>query len=54
MFAKKCSVVGLMKMAATMAFSTNARAPGVMETVLRTVRKNLLSNADQLIMLLSR
>lgn len=54
MFAKKISVVGLMKMAATVAYSTNARAPGVMETVLGNVRKNLLPHADQLIMLLSR
>ena len=53
MFAKKISVVGLMKMAATLAFSEGARMPGVMEHVLDGVRKNLLANADQLIMLLS-
>ena len=53
MFEKKISVVGLMKMASTVAFSTNARLPGVMETVLEMVRKNLLANADQLIKLLS-
>ena len=53
MFAKKISVVGLMKMAATLAFSESARLPGVMEHVLGGVRKNLLANADQLIMLLS-
>lgn len=53
MFTKKISVVGLMKMASTMAYSTNARLPGVMERVLGIVRKNLLANADQLIYLLS-
>lgn len=53
MFAKKISVVGLMKMAATLAFSEGARMPGVMERVLGGVRKNLLANADQLIKLLS-
>ena len=53
MFAKKISVVGLMKMASTLAFSEGARMPGVMERVLGGVRKNLLANADQLIMLLS-
>ena len=53
LFEKKISVVGLMKMASTLAFSTNARLPGVMESVLATVRKNLLENAEQLIKLLS-
>lgn len=53
LFEKKISVVGLMKMASTVAFSTNARLPGVMDTVLEIVRKNLLANADQLIKLLS-
>ena len=53
LFEKKISVVGLMKMASTVVFSTNARLPGVMETVLDTVRKNLLPNADQLIKLLT-
>ena len=53
MFTKKIYVVGLMKMASTLAFSTNARLPGVMEGVLRMVRQNLLANADQLIKLLS-
>ena len=53
LFAKKISVVGLMKMASTLAFSEGARMPGVMESVLGGVRKNLLANADQLIMLLS-
>jgi len=53
MFAKKISVVGLMKMASTLAFSEGARMPGVMEHVLGGVRKNLLANADQLIKLLS-
>lgn len=53
MFAKKISVVGLMKMASTVAFSENARLPGVMESVIATVRKNLLANADQLIKMLS-
>ena len=53
LFEKKVSVVGLMKMASTMAFSTNARLPGVMENVLEIVRKNLLANAEQLIKLLS-
>jgi uncharacterized protein (TIGR02172 family) len=53
LFAKKISVVGLMKMASTMAFSSGARAPGVMENVLSIVRKNLLEHADQLIKLLS-
>ena len=53
LFEKKISVVGLMKMASTMAFSTNARLPGVMERVLNIVRTNLLANADQLIKLLS-
>lgn len=53
LFAKKISVVGLMKMASTMAFSTGARVPGVMETVLANVRNNLLANAEQMIKLLS-
>ena len=53
LFEKKLSVVGLMKMASTVAFSTNARLPGVMESVLNTVRTNLLANAEQLIQLLS-
>ena len=53
LFEKKISVVGLMKMASTVAFSTNARLPGVMETVLDMVRKNLLANADQLMKLLA-
>ena len=53
LFEKKVSVVGLMKMASTMAFSTNARLPGVMENVLAIVRQNLLANAEQLIKLLS-
>ena len=53
LFEKKLSVVGLMKMASTMAFSTRARLPGVMENVLAIVRQNLLANAEQLIMLLS-
>ena len=53
MFAKKISVVALMKMASTVAFSSNARVPGVMQHVLAGVRKNLLANADQLIKLLS-
>ena len=53
MFAKKISVVGLMKMASTLAFSESARLPGVMENVLGGVRKNLLANADQLIKLLA-
>ena len=53
LFEKKLSVVGLMKMASTVAFSTNARLPGVMENVLAIVRTNLLANAEQLIKLLS-
>lgn len=53
LFEKKVSVVGLMKMASTVAFSTNARLPGVMELVLGNVRTNLLANAEQLIKLLS-
>lgn len=53
LFEKKISVVGLMKMASTMAFSTSARLPGVMEGVLKLVRTNLLANADQLMKLLS-
>ena len=53
MFTQKIYVVGLMKMAATLAFSTSARLPGVMERVLGGVRKNLLANADQLMKLLS-
>ena len=53
LFEKKLSVVGLMKMASTVAFSTNARLPGVMETVLAMVREKLLGNAEQLIGLLS-
>ena len=53
LFEKKLSVVGLMKMASTMAFSTKARLPGVMENVLANVRNNLLANAEQLIQLLS-
>lgn len=53
LFEKKICVVGLMKMASTLAFSTSARLPGVMESVLATVRKNLLENAEQLIKLLS-
>lgn len=53
LFEKKLSVVGLMKMASTMAFSTSARLPGVMENVLAIVRQNLLANAEQLIKLLA-
>lgn len=53
LFEKKISVVGLMKMASTLAFSTNARIPGVMENVLAIVRQKLLANAEQLIQLLS-
>ena len=53
LFEKKICVVGLMKMASTIAFSTNARMPGVMETVLGIVRQKLLPHADQLIKLLS-
>ena len=53
MFTRKVCVVGLMKMASTVAFSENARLPGVMESVIATVRKNLLANADQLIKLLA-
>ena len=53
LFEKKVSVVGLMKMASTMAFSTSARLPGVMEHVLAIVRQNLLANAEQLIKLLA-
>ena len=53
LFVKKASVVGMMKMASTMAFSKEARSPGVMEPLMEMVRKNLLANADQLIMLLS-
>ena len=52
LFEKKVSVVGLMKMASTMAFSTRARLPGVMDNVLAIVRQNLLANAQQLIKLL--
>ena len=53
MFAKKASVVGLMKMACTVAFSSIARTPGVMEHVLAGVRNSLLPNAEQVIRLLS-
>ena len=53
LFTRKVCVVGLMKMASTVAFSENARLPGVMESVIATVRKNLLANADQLIKLLA-
>ncbi len=53
LFAKKITVVGLMKMACTVAFSSMARLPGVMENVLGAVRKNLLPNAEQVIKLLS-
>ena len=53
LFAKKISVVGLMKMASVMAFSSRARLPGVMEGVLSIVRTNLLANAEQLIKLLA-
>ena len=53
LFEKKISVVGMMKMASTIAFSTKARLPGVIESVLAMVRKNLLSNVDQLIKLMS-
>ena len=42
-----------MKMAATMAFSSKARLPGVMERVLGGVRRNLLAHADQMIKLLT-
>ena len=52
-FSRKVSVVGLMKMASTMAFSEGARLPGVMERVIGNVRQNLLANADQMIKLLS-
>ena len=53
MFAKKASVVGMMKMASAMAFSEGARVPGVMEIVIGKVRENLLANAEQVIQLLS-
>ena len=53
LFTKKIYVVGLMKMAATLAFSTKARLPGVMENVLGAVRGRLLANAEQVIKLLS-
>lgn len=53
MFTKKCCVVGLMKMASTLAFSSGARKPGVMEHIIGAVRKNLLANAEQVIMMLS-
>lgn len=42
-----------MKMAATMAFSTKSRMPGVMERVLGGVHSNLLANAEPMIKLLS-
>ena len=50
-FEQKVSVVGLMKMASTVAFSSGARS--VMEGVLAIVRTKLLANAEQLIKLLS-
>ena len=53
LFTKKIYVVGLMKMAATLAFSATARVPGVMERVLGAVRSNLLANAEQVVKLLS-
>ena len=53
LFTKKIYVVGLMKMAATLAFSTKSRMPGVMERVLGGVRSNLLANAEPMIKLLS-
>ena len=53
LFVKKVSVVGLMKMASTLAFSTRSRIPGVMERVIELVRQNLLANAEQLMKLLS-
>ena len=53
LFTKKVCVVGLMKMAATLAFSSKARLPGVMERVLGGVRSNLLAHADQMIKLLT-
>ena len=53
MFSRKVMVVGLMKMASAMAFSSGARLPGVMEHVLGAVRTKLLANADQMIKLLS-
>ena len=53
MFARKCSVVGLMKMATTLAFSSGARQPGVAEHILAAVRAKLLVNAEQVIKLLS-
>lgn len=53
MFAKKISVVGMMKTAATLSFCSRARLPGVMENVLKNVRSNVLANAEQLIKLLS-
>lgn len=53
LFAKKASVVGLMKMASTVAFSSSARQPGVIEHLLAAVRQNLLANADMMIKLLS-
>ena len=53
MFTQKIYVVGLMKMACTMAFSASARLPGVMERVIGGVRQNLLANAEQLMKLLS-
>ena len=53
LFAKKISVVGLMKMASAMAFSAGARIPGVMEKLIAMVRTNLLANAEQLMKLLA-
>jgi uncharacterized protein (TIGR02172 family) len=53
LFVKKVSVVGLMKMASTLAFSTRSRIPGVMDRVIELVRQNLLANAEQLMKLLS-
>ena len=53
LFAKKISVVGLMKMASAMAFSAGARVPGVMEKLIAMVRTNLLANAEQLMKLLA-
>jgi hypothetical protein len=50
---KKASVVAMMKIASTVAFSPEAKRPEVIETLLAMVRKNLLENAEDLMKLLS-
>ena len=50
---KKASVVAMMKIASTVAFSLEAKRPESIEPLVTMVRKNLLENAEVLMKLLS-